>query len=418
MMRDLVYLPSELFGFGWIFAIWLAGSLGLLAWATLRHGWREALGYLPLLAIAGAVIVWVLPALAGDRGLPIRGYGAMLVVGIVSAVWLAMTLARRVGIDPEIVLGMSFWVILSGIAGARVFYVVEYWDEFRGGTWGEMIKDLINVTEGGLVVYGAAIGGFAAMAVYLMLHRLPALAVADICAPAIGLGLFFGRIGCFLNGCCYGGVCDLPWAVQFPQDSPPYWHQLHRGQIGIHGLYFEGRLDDSARIAAVQTGSPAEASGLRPGDRVIGINGVAVESVRQADAELLRLRPGEQVSVTIAGRPDPRIWTLPEVPLRSLPIHPTQLYSALDGLILCLFLLAYYPYRRRDGEVIALLLTIYPITRFLIEMIRDDEPGVAGTGLTISQNISLLCLGVAGMLWLYVVLRPRGTAVAPSIASS
>ena len=100
------------------------------------------------------------------------------------------------------------------------------------------------------------------------------------------------------------------------------------------------------------------------------------------------------------------------------PIHPTQLYSAVDGLILCLFLLAYYPYRRRDGEVIALLLSIYPITRFLIEMIRDDEGAVAGTGLTISQNLSLICLGIVGLLWLYILSQPRGTAVVPSSASS
>ena len=220
MMRDLLYLRSELFGFGWVFAVWLAGSLGLLAWAVARHGWREALGYLPVLAIVGAVIIWVLPAMAGENGLPIRGYGAMLVAGIVSSVWLAMTLARRLGVDPEIILGMSFWVILSGIAGARTFYVAEYWDDFQAETLGETIKNLVNVTEGGLVVYGGAIGGFAAMAAYLVLHRLPALAIADICArhrPGIILRphrLLFERMLLWRRVPTFPGPCSFRWIVR------------------------------------------------------------------------------------------------------------------------------------------------------------------------------------------------------------
>lgn len=415
MMQDLAYLRSDLFGFGWIFAIWLAGSLGLMAWALVRHGAREAIGYLPVLALIGAVIIWVLPALAGEQGLPIRGYGAMLVLGIVAGVWLGTWLGSRFGIDPEVILGMSFWVILSGIAGARAFYVLQYWHDFQAPTLGATLRNVANVTEGGLVVYGGAIGGFAAMAVYLLIHRLPALAIADVCAPAIGLGLFFGRIGCFLNGCCYGGVCELPWAVQFPVGSPPYRHQLERGEVGIHGLQFEGGLDDSAKIARVAPGSPVEAAGARAGERVIAVNGVDVANVGQAIAELLRLKPSDVAAITVAGQFEPKTWTIPDSVQRSLPIHPTQLYSALDGLVICVFLLAYFPYRRRDGEAMAWLLTIYPITRFLIEMLRDDELGIGGTGLTISQNVSLVCLGLAGLMWLYLSSRPRGSMLPQAV---
>jgi phosphatidylglycerol:prolipoprotein diacylglycerol transferase len=125
MMRDLFHLRGDMFGFGWLFWVWLAASLGLIAWAWVRNGAREALGYIPVLAIAGAAIVWVLPNLAGEQGLPIRGYGAMLVLGIVSGVWLASSLGRRMGVDSEIILGMAFWVFLCGIAGARLFYVAE-----------------------------------------------------------------------------------------------------------------------------------------------------------------------------------------------------------------------------------------------------------------------------------------------------
>ena len=75
----------------------------------------------------------------------------------------------------------------------------------------------------------------------------------------------------------------------------------------------------------------------------------------------------------------------------SLPVHPTQLYSAIDGVLLLLLLSAYYPLRRRDGEVMALLMVTYPITRFLIEYLRNDE-GIFWFGLTISQNISVFLL--------------------------
>lgn len=411
MRQDLLYLRSDWFGFGWLFGVWLAASLGLLSWVWMRRGAREALGYLPILAIVGAVIVWGVPALAGERGLPIRGYGAMLVLGIVSGVWLATSLARRMGVDPEIILGMAFWVFLFGIAGARLFYVAQHWDGFQGATRFETLKNLLNVTEGGLVVYGGAIGGFSAMAIYVWWHRLPGLAIADIAAPAIGLGLFFGRLGCFLNGCCYGGVTDLPWGVCFPPASPPFMHQLHRGEIGVFGLVFEGPLDAAAEIAAITPGSPAERAGLRPGQRIIIVDGKPIQSIRQAEDALLRARPGDEVAVNVADELVPHTWRVAGPPARSLPVHPTQIYSAIDGLVLCWFLLAYYPYRRRDGEVFAWLLTIYPVTRFLIEIIRDDEGAVWPTGLTISQNVSLLCLGLAALLWIYLRRQPRGSVL-------
>ncbi|MGO9115052.1 MAG: prolipoprotein diacylglyceryl transferase family protein, partial [Thermoguttaceae bacterium] len=95
---------------------------------------------------------------------------------------------------------------------------------------------------------------------------------------------------------------------------------------------------------------------------------------------------------------------------RSLPVQPTQIYSTIDGLLLCLLLVCYAPFRRRDGEVFALLMSIYPVTRFLVESLRSDEAPALGTGLTISQNVSLMLLICAAALWLYVLRQPQGTA--------
>ena len=89
-------------------------------------------------------------------------------------------------------------------------------------------------------------------------------------------------------------------------------------------------------------------------------------------------------------------------------MHPTQLYSLFDGLLLCAFLLVFEPYKRLDGELTALVLTIHPISRFLLEIIRDDEMAVFNTGMKISQNISIAILVGGLLLWAYLwARRPR-----------
>ncbi len=98
-------------------------------------------------------------------------------------------------------------------------------------------------------------------------------------------------------------------------------------------------------------------------------------------------------------------WSVGQLPQRSLPVHPTQIYSSINAALLCLLTLAYYPFRRHDGEVIALLLTLYAITRFILEMIRTDEGNFYATGLTISQNVSLLLLPAVAALWIYILWK-------------
>ena len=97
-------------------------------------------------------------------------------------------------------------------------------------------------------------------------------------------------------------------------------------------------------------------------------------------------------------------------PPASLPVHPAQLYSAITAALIGWLLWSYYPFRRRDGQVVALMLMLYPISRFLEEIIRTDEPAVFGTGLSISQNISLAVF-VAGIgLWFYLSKQPASIA--------
>ena len=145
----------------------------------------------------------------------------------------------------------------------------------------------------------------------LVAQAFPFWAMADAVAPALAVGIMFGRIGCFLNGCCYGAVCDLPFP--FRCVTPP----------------------------APMPGSPRSrpASCLRP----------------------------------------PRL---------SLPVHPTQLYAAGAGLLLLAVLTLSFPAARREGSVMVLLMVLYPLTRWPIEMLRGDEQALFA-GMTLSQSISL-----------------------------
>jgi phosphatidylglycerol:prolipoprotein diacylglycerol transferase len=397
----------------------VAGLLAArLAW---KSGWSSELsGLLPVLAVVGAAIVLLLPRLIDPDldGLPIRGYGLMLLLAVVAGVVVSAYRARRAGLDPEVILSLATWFFVSGILGARLFFVIEYWKRFQKPTLGESLVAVVNLTQGGLVVYGSLLAGGAALVVFIYKNRLPGLAFADLIAPGVVLGVGLGRIGCFLNGCCYGGISDLPWAVQFPASSPAYLDQMERGELYVHGLAFAGKPPDPAVIGQVEPDSPAASAGLKPGQHVTAINGRVVDSVEQAHWALLKVfGSGNKVSINVAGDPRTKTWTIPSAAAHSRPVHPTQLYSLFDALLLCCLLLAYEPFKRRDGELTALVLIIHPISRFLLEMIRVDEAPVFNTGMSISQNISIAILAGGVALWVYLSWhRPRSAAWPAALA--
>lgn len=346
MRSTLFHVPNRidlgggaipLFGLGLLLLLWAVVGGGVLLWTIRRRGWRQAVEQLGLpLAILGGLIAWGLPALDDGAGVPVRGYGVMLLAAVAAGTWLSVVRGRTRGFDADTILGLGITIFLWGLVGARLFYVVQYHDRFFAPGRGivESITDVLNIAAGGLVVFGALPTAGLAAWWYARRRGLPLLALADCIAPGLLVGLALGRIGCFLNGCCYGGPCDLPWAVRFPPESPPW-------------------LDQAAR-------------GLLP-------------------------PPG----------PD---GALPA----SLPVHPAQLYAAIDAGLLALLAVLFTPLARRDGEVFALVLTLHPISRMLLEAIRIDEPPAFGTPLSISQLISLALLGLAVALWWFISTRlPR-----------
>jgi phosphatidylglycerol:prolipoprotein diacylglycerol transferase len=435
MCSELFRIPYEwggvpIFGVGVLLAIWAVISAATIFGLVRQYGWSaETLSSLPVLLLAGAAILF-LPRVFPD-GLPIRGYGVMLLAGIITGVAMAMYRARQGGLDPEVILSLAIWLVVCGVIGARLFYVIEYWREkFAGLGPRAMLLEVLNIPEGGLVIYGGFFGAAVGFAIFVRKHGLPLLAMADLIAPSMAIGLALGRIGCFLNGCCYGGQTDWPWAVTFPQYSssyenakslaerrysPPYGDQAARGEM--HGFRLDVSDEQRIVVTSVHAGSPAAAAGLRDGDVIATIDGEPISSLAQAEILVLnnfvsqrplRLTLKSGKSIELAA---------PPIPERSRPVHPTQLYSAIDAGLLGWLLWAWYPFRRRDGELIALLLTIHPVTRFLLEIIRTDEPSVFGTGLSISQNISILLLAAGVGVWWYLSRRPPGV-VWPLVAEA
>ena len=162
--------------------------------------------------------------------LPIRWYGVMMAAAFFAGLWTATRRARRVNVSGDTIADVTLWLMIGSIAGARFVYVTTYWkQEFAGQPFSEVFM----IQHGGLVFYGGLIGAAVAGIIYLYWKKLPIWKIADIIAPSIALGSVFGRIGCLLNGCCYGRACDLPWAIRFPEDNPshPPTYPVHPTEI-------------------------------------------------------------------------------------------------------------------------------------------------------------------------------------------
>jgi phosphatidylglycerol---prolipoprotein diacylglyceryl transferase len=274
---------------------------------------------------------------SAGTSVPIFGFGAMLFLGFVAGAWTAGRRAALIGYQPEMIWDVGIWLFIAGVIGCRMFYCIQYgsrmfYNDVGGHAVLKSLPDLIiaavNLPDGGLVYYGGIPAGLLAAIWICRRRNINLLALGDVIIPSLFLGMAFGRIGCFLNGCCYGDRCDLPWGVQFPMGSVPDMAMVARGLVG-------------------------------------------------ADQDL------------------------------TLRLHPTQLYSSLDGFFLFLLTHAYFPFRPRNGAVIALGALTYPITRFAIESLRADEVGQFNTSLTISQWVSILTFVVGIVFAIWLSRRPK-----------
>jgi phosphatidylglycerol:prolipoprotein diacylglycerol transferase len=236
------------------------------------------------------------PILFQFGSITIYAYGFFIVLGFATAIVLAVLRTRRskIKISFENVVDLFFYTVLSALIGSRTLFVLINFDLYR-----QHPLQMFRLWEGGLVFYGGLILAAAVAFGYMWRHRLPIWKLADLISPLIALGLSFGRVGCFLAGCCYGKETFLPWAVVFKNPE-----------------------------------------------------------------SLARL---------------------------NVPLHPTQLYDAANGLAIFFFLSWMERRKTFDGQIFWLFLLLYSVTRFFIEIFRGDPRGfLFGDLLSTSQGMGIL----------------------------
>jgi len=325
--------------------------------------------------------------------IPIRSYGLMMMIGFLVAVHLASRRARKCGADEETVVNLGLLSLISGIIGARVFYVAHHWPQFR-------IQDnpflaALNLTAGGLEFYGGFLTAVAAVIIYMWAKKRSMRWYLDILAPAIMIGLAFGRIGCFLNGCCWGKPTQCPVAVQFPYASLAFEHQWQK----THEVKVPGEL-----ILITPSGMPflIDREHIHMTDTELK-NDLAKTSPSTNDGYYLGLLNGhlKAFNTSLAGLQK----IVKDLNLKTLPVHPTQLYACAAALGIGIILSIYFWHRKRDGMVIAWCFVLYPITRIIEEYLRADNP-LDTFGLTISQGISVASIPLALLFMLILRYLP------------
>jgi prolipoprotein diacylglyceryltransferase len=343
-------------------------------------------------------------------GIPLYGFGLMLFLTFLVTTWLAGRRARQAGVDPQHLQDLAIWIFVCGIVCARIVYMVQY---------GEPIDQFFRIWQGGLVFYGSAIGGIigGVLGYWFVIrkHQISFWKLADIVAPCVAIGLVIGRIGCLLNGCCYGNVAyETCPGITFPLSAPPRFHLVGAGFQTAAGFTMAALPGaDDRMVGAVAADSPAADAGLRPGDVIVRANDQPIKSYADLYEYLGR---GEnwprglndlRLGVIHAGETVP--VELPAIAPRSLRLNPTQLYESISMALLFLVLLAFTPVRRREGMVMAVFLIGYAIHRFINETLRNDTKPIQFDGfqthMTLSQNLSLLFFVMGVTLVVYLCRR-------------
>lgn len=140
----------------------------------------------------------------------VHGYGLMIAIGVVACLFLASYRAKKHNLSEEAVIDIAIYGLLAGFLGAKLLYVLVEFERF--------IKEPMSVIGSeGFVVYGGIIFGISAAILYCKIKKLRFLEYFDLCAPSISIAQGFGRIGCFLAGCCYGRETDSFLGVVFPE---------------------------------------------------------------------------------------------------------------------------------------------------------------------------------------------------------
>lgn len=456
MRQTLFLIPHEfagwpVFGVGWVLAIFVlavAIRLGWAVWDRRRADRLPAdrlpaeqqrraapLGPADVIAQQGifwacmvGLILFVTPRLeligpTGDPvGVAIRGYGMFLMLAAVASVGVAAWRANRYGrsdvvagpndtngrspINADAILQMAPWTFISGLVGARLFYLMQYYRDFMRPTWVDTITSMAALTQGGLVVYGGFIGGFVVSAWFVLRRGWSVWKFGDVIIPCVFIGLFFGRLGCLMNGCCFGGACDPGWlSAEFPPGSPVYREQMLTGQlIGIESADIDPigpnqrPGETTLTIRSLSRGGQAESAGLNVGDRVQLVLDSSLDDTVRDDRPAADVKPG--ISVI---RNERLVAQFPpsQLPRSADPVWATQVISAVLAAIGFFVLLGverslHWVGITTPGVLMLVGCIGYAVLRIVMEWVRVDEAGQFGTSLSISQWVSVVVIVISG----------------------
>lgn len=168
----------------------------------------------------------MMPVLFKIGSFPVHTWGLLLMAGFVLAAWRVAKHAPRYGFTREDAYDVSLWGLLGGIVGARLAFTLLNWSYYAAHP-----LQVLAVWDGGMTFYGGMAGGIGAGVLVCRAKRISVADMADLAAVSFPLGYALGRVGCFLNGCCYGGACELPWAVQFRPEHGPVTVPSHPAQL-------------------------------------------------------------------------------------------------------------------------------------------------------------------------------------------
>jgi phosphatidylglycerol:prolipoprotein diacylglycerol transferase len=310
--------------------------------------------------------------------LTVKSYGTMMVIAFLVAISLIRRLSRSFTPDPQYVTNAALYSLIAGVVGARLFYVIHHFNEFQG-----RFLSVFAIWKGGLELLGGILLAIAVIGFYARYHKLPVRRYLDILAIGLMLALVFGRIGCFLNGCCFGKPTNLPWAVRFPYGSYAYSSQIYP--------------NPERNRSQPQLKLPEEFFGYYYKD----------------GKKFYDLKPYKDLT-------QEQKYMVDKGPYCCLPVHPTQLYSSVKGAVLALILYLFWRRNQKAGDsknhkklftrpgcTFGLMFILYGITRFFMEFIRDDNP-FEFDGLTISQNIgiAMIVFGVLLMI-IFEKMKPQ-----------
>jgi len=178
------------------------------------------------------------PVLFHVGSFAVHTYGVVLMLAFLAALARTYQAAKRLndpGVPPDNILDAGIWMIIVGTVGARLLFVLIDWDSYRHAP--NFPLNTLQVWQGGLSFHGGLFGGIGALFGYCLLKRMSVLKVADLFAPSVMIAYVIGRLGCLLNGCCYGAPTTMPWGIRFQDDGvltpPSHPTQLYASLLSL-----------------------------------------------------------------------------------------------------------------------------------------------------------------------------------------